>query len=336
MKKLMVNRQSFLFSILYILFTIALCSLVLSFDWFEYSSIKYQLDTFIYEFLLDVGVYHRQLTMDEGLLPLVTSEVLWASILVFINKFFTSKYIFFTLIPGVVFVCYSFFIYRKSTPFYIFLLLHPIALMFYLNQLRLAFAFALFFILAVFIKNRKIFFVAPFLFLIHTSMAFFIFIFYLIDYLVRSKISEYKKLLYLVVLGIVSAFVTGPFASLVLGSLGDRRAGDYATDEWQTSLLTSLYCAVFVIIIISNFIFIKSKKINFELSTSIVFFSFVVISPVFTGGYPFRFLSAVFPIIIVSFYYLDGIFKASAVTLIIIIGIYMALFQMNIANLIGS
>lgn len=207
--------------------------------------------------------------------------------------------------------------------------------MFYLNQLRLAFAFAVFFVLATFIKDRKIFLIAPFLFLIHTSMAFFIFVFYLIDYIVRSKVSEYKKILYLVILGMISAFVTGPLGSLILGALGDRRADDYSSDQWQTSALTSLYCAAFVIIIISNFIFVKSKKINFELSTSLVFFSFVVISPVFTGGYPFRFLSAVFPIIIVSFYYLDNIFKISAITLIISVGIYMALYQMNIGNLIG-
>lgn len=335
MKKLMVNRQKFIFSILYILFTIALCSFVLTFDWFEYSSIKYQLDTFVYERMLDAGIYHQQLTLDNGLISLVSSEVLWASILVFINKFFGSNYIFFTLIPGIIFICYSFFINKKSTPFYIFLLLHPIAVMFYLNQLRLAFAFAVFFVLAAFIKDRKIFLIAPFLFLIHTSMAFFIFVFYLIDYIVRLKISEYKKLLYLVILGMISAFVTGPLGSLILGALGDRRADDYSSDQWQTSGLTSLYCAAFVIIIISNFIFVKSKKINFEMSTSIVFFSFVVISPVFTGGYPFRFLSAVFPIVIVSFYYLDGIFKISAITLIISVGIYMALYQMNIGNLIG-
>ena len=335
LKNSKINKNSFLFYIVYIILSILLCSFVINIDWFYFSSLKYELDTYTYERLLDSGGYDPTFLYGKSLLELLTSEFIWSMLLTYLNKFFTSNLIISILIPCIVIFSYSFYISKKSNYFYIMLLMHPICFMFYLNQLRLAFAFAIFYLIIIFFRSKLKFFLLPLLFFIHTSMVFFLFVFFAIEYIINLKTSEFKKIIYLMALGGISAYITGPLVSNILSFLGDRRADHYSTDEWQTSILTSLYCMLFILVICLNFIMVKSKKINFELSTSIVFFFMVAISPMLTGGYPFRFLSAVFPIVIVSFYYLNNIFKCLSIFTLLIIGFYMGLFQLNLVRYFG-
>lgn len=335
LKNSKINKNSFLFYIVYIFLSILLCSFIINIDWFYFSSLRYELDTYTYERILESGGYDPTFLYGKSLLELLTSEVIWSILLTYVNKFFTSNFIVFILIPCLIIFSYSFYISKKSNYFYIMLLIHPICLMFYLNQLRLAFAFAAFYLIIVFFRGRLKFFLLPLLFFVHTSMVFFIFVFFVINYIINLKISEFKKIIYLMALGGISAYITGPFVSNILYFLGDRRADSYSTDEWQTSILTSFYCMFFILVICLNFVVVKSKKINFELSTSIVFFFMVAISPIVTGGYPFRFLSAVFPVVIVSFYYLNSVFKYLSIFTLLIIGFYIGLFQLNLVRYFG-
>lgn len=330
LKYLRIRRNNFLFYTASVLFSIALCAFIVNVDWFYFSNLRYELDTYTYERMLDSGAYDLGAIYNKSLIELLTSEAIWSITLSYANKFFTSEFIIFTLIPCAVIFSYAFYINRRSNILYLILLIHPIGLMFYLNQLRLAFAFAIFYLTIIFFKGKLKFLIFTLLFFIHTSMVFFITIFLIIKYIINLKISEFKKISYLMALGGFSAYITGPFISNVLYFLGDRRANDYSTDQWQTSILTSLYCICFILIISLNFVMAKSKKINFEISVSVVFFFMVAISPIMTGGYPFRFLSAVLPIIIVSFYYLNNVFKYLSIFTFVSIGFYIGLFQLNL------
>ena len=335
LKPLTINKNSFLFYIINILFSIGLCLFIINIDWFYFSPLRYELDTYTYERILDSGGYNPDFLYDKSLIELLTSEVIWSILLTYINKFFTSRFVIFVFIPCVIIFSYSFYISKKSNNFYTIMLMHPIGLMFYLNQLRLAFAFAIFYLIVIHFRRKLKLFLLPLLFFIHTSMVFFVFVFFVIQYIVNLKVSEFKKIFYLIALGGASAYITGPFVSNILSFLGDRRADGYSTDQWQTSPLTSLYCIFFILLICLNFVIVKSKKINFELSTSIVFFFMVAISPIMTGGYPFRFFSAVFPIVVVSFYYLNNTFKYLAISILLVIGFYMGLSQLNLVRYFG-
>lgn len=335
LKTFKANTDVFLFYIRYVLISILMCIIIMNVDWFYFSSLKYELDTYTYERILDSGGYDIAQLYNNSIVDLITSEIIWSFFLTYFNNFFTSSFIIFVFVPCLIIFSYCLYISKKSSIFYTILLMHPIGFMFYLNQLRLAFAFAIFYLIILYFRKRTRFFLLPLLFFIHTSMVFFVLIFFIIKYIINLNTSEIKKIVYLIALGASSAYITGPFISSILSFLGDRRADIYSTDEWQTSILTSVYCIYFILIIFMNFIVVKSKKINFELSTSIVFFSMVAISPIMTGGYPFRFFSAVFPIVLVSFYYLNHVFKYSSIIILIVIGFYMGLYQLNLIRYLG-
>ncbi|WP_437434785.1 EpsG family protein, partial [Acinetobacter bereziniae] len=105
---------------------------------------KYQLDSFTYQQMLDSGAYADTLINSFNFVKLLTSEPLWSIFLIFLNKFFSSYFVVFYLIPFLIILLYAKYIYKNSNFFLIFFLIHPIALMFFLNQLRLAFAMAIF------------------------------------------------------------------------------------------------------------------------------------------------------------------------------------------------
>ncbi|NUF63074.1 hypothetical protein HUN35_08765 [Acinetobacter bereziniae] len=184
--------------------------------------------------------------------------------------------------------------------------------------------------------KRKVLIWSSFLFLIHSSFIIFWFSFFFIEFILSKKFNNSKTILILIVFGVILAFITGPFISEILNFIGDRRADLYSGNLWQTSFLTSLYCLCFVAIIYMNYWFKNDKKVDFELSVSVVFFSMVAVSPIFLGGYPFRFLSAVFPIVILSFSHLKNKYQLAAYLMLSIIGIYMGFVQLGWNSIWGE
>lgn len=312
-----------------------LALMVFNINWFQFTSLQYELDTFTYEKMLDIGAYNNSIESLNFAAWFVT-EPGWALFLVELNKYFSSHIIIFFIIPFIILVSYSILLYRYSNYLYIFFLLHPIALMFYLNQLRLAFAFCIFYIFFLFFKNKKyLYFFTFFLFLIHTSFFIFWAVFLYIEYLLSRKRDNVYKFYMIFIGGISLAFLTGPAIGMILTAIGDRRAEAYSDSLWQTSFLTSLYCLAFILIILLNFYFNKSKKITFEQLCTLFFLAMVVVSPILVGGYPFRFLSAIFPIMLISFYQLDRIFSFYSTILLMFIGIYIGFFQLNWVKILG-
>lgn len=331
-----VSVQKVVNTMIFLLLTILLALLVFNVSWFNYTPLKYELDTFTYERVLDHGGY--DLNFNElNLLEFLSGEPVWALFVKFLNSFVSSEVIFFIIIPFLTLLSYSLYIYRNSSHVFILFLIHPITLMFYLNQLRLAFAFCIFFIIyIVFKKNKnKIFFFSFFLFLLHSSFITFWFVFLFVDYVSSRNKTEVHKISLAIVGSFFLAFLTGPALSIILGFLGDRRAESYNNNIWQTSLLTAFYCLILVSIFYLNFYFNKLKKLSFEQLCTVFFLAMVIFSSFFIGGYPFRFLSAIFPIMVVAFYQLDRVYCILAYSILIFIGFYIGFFQLNWILMLG-
>ena len=308
---------------------------VFNVNWFYFTPLQYELDTFTYEKMLDTGMY-ASIIDTTNIIEWLIREPGWAFFLTKLNYYFSSYNIVFFIIPFLIVFCYSIFIYKRSNFIYMFFLLHPIALMFYLNQLRLAFAFCLFYILYIFLNNKKYLYILSFfIFIIHTSFLIFWVVFLYIEFLLSCKKSNNYKFCMTFIGATFLTFLTGPAISFVLGVLGDRRADSYGDSLWQTSLLTSLYCFVFIMFFIFNFYFNKMRRITFEQLCTMFFLAMVVISPVFVGGYPFRFLSAIFPIMLIALYQLNKEFSVYSTAFLVFIGLYIGFFQLNWIKVFG-
>lgn len=330
-----LNLKKIVHFLLFFALIILLTILVFNINWFALTPMQYELDTFTYQSMLDSGMYESLISNDLNILGKLITEPAWSFILVWLNHFLSSETIIFFIIPFLILISYSVYLYKNSNLLYILFLMHPIALMFYLNQLRLAFVFCIFFLLCGFLKNKKtLYFFSFFLFLIHTSFLIFLVVFLFIEFLLSINKSNIYKIGVTLLGAIFIAFLTGPALSIILEILGDRRADAYENGVWQTSLLTSSYCLIFIFIFIFNFHFNKRKIISFEQMCAIFFLAMVVVSPIFVGGYPFRFLSAIFPIMLISFYQLDRIYNILAVLILIFIGFYIGFFQLNWVSLV--
>lgn len=324
-----------IYFLLFILQLFFLTFTLLSVSWFEYSSLKYDLDTFTYERLLNVGAYEDSIK-NLSFINLFNLEPSWSFILVVLDHFFDSEDVVFFIIPFLILISYAFYLYLNSSNLVVLFLIHPIATMFYLNQLRLAFAMSIFLLIYSLFKERKFIYFFSFpLFTIHSSFLIFWLIFLFVEILLDSQKSNLYKLLVVIISSFFFAFLTGPALSIILSFVGDRRADDYVDGVWQTSVLTSIYCLIFILIFLMNFYTNKIKKINFEQLITIFFLGMVFISPIFVGGYPFRFLSAIFPIMLIAFYKLDRQYSIFAYSFLLLIGLYIGLFQLNWIRLLG-
>lgn len=332
---LKINLKQIINFLLVIALISMLSLIVFNINWFQFTSLQYDLDTFTYEKMLDSGAYNN-VVENLNISGWLIIEPGWAFLLIELNKYFSSHNIIFIIIPFIILASYSLLLYRYSNYLYILFLLHPIALMFYLNQLRLAFAFCIFYIFFLFFKNKKnFFFFSFFLFFIHTSFLIFWAVFIYIEFILSRNRGNIYKFCMVFLGGTSLAFLTGPAIGMILTALGDRRAETYSDSLWQTSFLTSLYCLAFILIILSNFYFNKIKKVTFEQLCTLFFLAMVVVSPILIGGYPFRFLSAIFPIMLISFYQLDRVFSFYSTVLLMLIGIYIGFFQLNWIKILG-
>lgn len=293
------------------------------FDVYEHS------DIYAYIRGLEHGVYHdRLMTLEyNDFIRFSLSEPLWGGLVVFLNSFFTSNTIFMFIIPLVVVFITSMYLYTRSGLIYLIALFHPISTIFQLNQLRLALAISIFLLGTVFFKDkRSLIFLSLVTIFIHSSMALFLFSFFICYYVCyKINITNGTKVIVLIFFGFILSYITGPFVSDILQYLGDRRAEAYSTDKWQTSFLTSLYCSFFVFLLCC-FYFIKNNNITVEGAVSVSFFSLVAFSYLFSGGYPMRYLSAVFPVLIVCGYQMYGFFKGFYFSGLLIIGLYILFF----------
>lgn len=130
-----IKKKSFYFLILFCIAAILFLFYILFkgelrfFDVFEHSDIN----TYIRN--LESGLYHERLNSFEydGFLRFTLSEPLWSGIVTYLNIFFNPNVIFIFLIPLVIVILSSSYIYYNSKILYLFFLLHPLSTAFQLN-----------------------------------------------------------------------------------------------------------------------------------------------------------------------------------------------------------
>lgn len=315
------------FKLIGFILVLILALIVVNVPWLINVSYYYDLDPFTYIRMLDSGAYATSLKFDFfNFFNYISNEWGWRKIAVALETIgFQSEFIFFTIIPMFIYVLNFYILLEKKILNYFWLLLHPLLLMFYLNQLRLALAIAIFSVFFILIKNKKIFYICVFpLSLIHTSIIIFIIIFIIIDLILNRIYRKSFQVFFLILLGIAVVYVTGPMIGQILTLIGDRRADIYSSNDWNSSFLSSVYwLLILLFFILSTY---RLKKISFEIAIAIVFLSLIVVSPFFEGGYPYRFLTAVFIIIIIAIAQLPIVSRYSILILLMMSFIYQGIY----------
>lgn len=204
-------------------------------------------------------------------------------------------------IVSIFFLTIAFYIVRLHKKPYIFILfLNPLFVDFFYSQIRLTFAISFLYLSLIFFREKK-YIAIPLIivsFFIHTSSFIFLFIFYS-SYFLESfvKIEKKIKLLMSLMVGLVSAVITGPYMSVLLGSFEDRRA-DY--ENMSSPTLYMIYWLLLFFYIIAKSFFTKNSIIDkyyFYITISILTMVFMNI---FASGYSSRFLVAAFPFIVMT------------------------------------
>lgn len=314
-----------------LIFLIFILSIVIvNVPWLNSMSGYSGFDIFNYINMLDSGIYNVSIFYDyNSLSSYILSEWLWRKSLVFFYEMgLSSDFIILFFIPFFIYFINLFILFKKDSLLYSWLLIHPVVLPFYLSQLRLAIAITLVFLVFTYIeKNKFIYlFIIP-ISLIHTSVLIFLMVFLLVKFILYKFNNKKILVSCLVFLGIILGYITGPIMGKILVAVGDRRADVYNESNLNSSILSSIYWGVILILfIISSF---KIKKISFEIAVSVVFLSLLVFSPLFEGGYPYRFLSAIFILIILSLKSIDKINRYLILIVLIFTFIYQGITLLN-------
>lgn len=246
----------------------------------------------------------------DGLMTKISFEWLWHKILQFCTEVIgldaiTILYIisFLILFSATLFVCY-----RRNNYWSAIFIFNPVFVDFIVSQSRLAFTMAIIF-LAYFLRSRKNILYIPLLIItpfIHTSSVLFIFMIGTALYLEESKFLEkhlqnFSKTTIAIIVGLLVGIVTGPLMSIILGSVGDRRA-EY--DDMSSPITHIAFYLILVPYFLMKGYFEKSQK-DFTFYVTIMMLMIVLLNTVFSG-YPSRFIAATFPFFICAFLSLKG------------------------------
>lgn len=231
----------------------------------------------------------------------ITYEWGWHYIIDFFsnNLKLNSSIILFSISFFFLFIVLYIMFYNKKLLGVLFIL-NPAFIDFFFSQIRLTFAIS-FVYLSLFIFNRNKYLaiiLATSTIFIHTSTILFIFIFYSGLLLSENTIIP-KRLKYIlaILVGSIVAIITGPYMSIILKSLDDRRA-EY--NDMASPLLYVIFWVVFYFYILIKVMIEKTNIYNrnyIYISLSILT---VVVLNSFIAGYSSRFLVASFPFIILS------------------------------------
>lgn len=313
-----------------IFFSIILSLIIVNIPWFNKIPGYLEFDVFNYINMLDSGLYKISLLYEyNSFSSYILNEWLWRKLLVSLNDIGVgSHFIMLLIIPFLIYFFNLLILLKKNSLAYCWLLIHPIVLPFYLSQLRLAIAISLvFFILFFFKKSKVIYLLLIPIALIHTAVVLFLIIFLIVRYILNNISNKNILMIIFVVLGLILAYVTGPMMADILVAVGDRRADVYTENNLNSSFLSSLYWGVILVLFILSSL--KMKVIPFELAVSIIFLSLIVFSPLFDGGYPYRFLSAVFILLILSLRRIDQLNRYLVLIVLFFTFVYQGVTVLN-------
>jgi len=316
-------KKIFLFDFISILF---FSLLVLGIPWASYNEGYDNLDTFRYIESLENGDLYFQLKWNyNSLSDYIFNEWLWLKIQEILSIFFSPNFIFLWLIPFFNFYFLSLFVFKYASYRYICYFFTPIFLLFFTNQVRLALAASIFFLLwFVFRSSNKVFKVIASIILssIHASMLMFIITVYLLYLIFSIKIKEYFKIFLSLIFALIFVVMNSSFLSNFLSYFGSDRGDYYKNFNNNFSLLTTIYFLFILFLLIA---ILLKKRIHLSLYQIIAIFVFavVVFSYFFEGTYPGRYLSFFFPFIIISIYQTKNILYTLFFSIWVVYSIFM-------------
>lgn len=206
-----------------------------------------------------------------------------------------------------------------------FLVLNPIYIDFAYSQVRSAFAVAIIILSIMAFRRNKLLSLIILIpaFFIHTASFVFVFIFYSAFLTNKYLKSQNKKFLIAVFVGLISSIITGPYMSVLLGLIEDRRE-DYK-DLSSPIIYMSFWIILFLFFLI-KFLSGKIKNLdNYYFYLSISILSMIFIN-VFLSGYSSRFLAAAMPFLILTISDLRGKYESLVVIGYIFFAIILWIF----------
>lgn len=304
-----MNRVVSKRKIFYSLFAFFFAFLISIVPWNDLRSIPYY-DRGVYVNYID-NVPNKINWFDfDGFITKISYEWLWHKILQFCTEVMNlnSTIILFSVSFIILFFAILFVIFREKNYWSAAFLFNPLFIDFVASQSRLAFTMAIIFI-AYYLRKRNNIIYIPLLLttpFIHTSSVLFIFLIGVAIYLEESKVMDKYfqgpgKTTIAMLAGLIVGIVTGPLMSIILGSLGDRRAEDY--DMSSPIMHLAFYLILTPYFLLKGY-FEKSKK-DFTFYIVIMIFMIVCLNTIFSG-YPSRFIAATFPFFICALLSLKG------------------------------
>ncbi|WP_201566383.1 EpsG family protein [Psychrobacter immobilis] len=256
---------------------------------------------------IDIYVNKIQWFDFSGFLTKILYEWGWHYFLNYLTSqlAFNSSIILFLI--SLFFLTISFILVSSNKSLFLcFFLLNPMYVDFFYSQIRLSFAIAFIYLsILVFNKNKYLSLVLLLpSFFIHTSSFLFTLIFYTAIFLEKTTlIGSRLKALIAMFIGLMVAFATGPYMSVLLGAVEDRRA-EY-NDMSSPTLYMIYWIGLFLFFAIKYF----SNKLQ-SLNYYYVYISISILSMVFLNvfliGYSSRFLVASFPFLVLTIGALKG------------------------------
>lgn len=248
-------------------------------------------ESYIERFSNDINI---ELLIDEGsFIKYITSEYLWAALIISLKKIGIPLVFIFKLISFLSILILSFFIYKKSKKFILssILLLNPLMVDFIMSQLRNSFALSII-VLAFLSKNRWIKLILLLSStMIHSSSVIIIFLIIILDNI--NYKGKYKTLGILVFIAVSIAFTLSLGREYILSLLGDRRA------EIQQPTSSILY-SIFWMLYISLIIYLKKLDVR-DLPTKLSFtITLIFFASVIFGTYASRYLAILLPFLIIT------------------------------------
>lgn len=239
-------------------------------------------------------------------ISILFSEVLWKYLIIYLATIFKDPYTGIYLISVTSLFIYTFLVLKKTNNYFLLILLfNPIFIQLIMDQVRIAFAFALFLLGYELLVNNKlkilaftIIIITP---LIHTAMliiiAVFCYIYFFNNYFKNIKLYYLWAIITALILSLFLKFG----ADILLTSVGDKRA-NYAQIIDANSIKYSLFW-----FIISIYIFISSTTIKKE-ENNIIIFSLIMMCIFFfssmMNAYGQRYVAISIPLIVISISYL--------------------------------
>ena len=185
-------------------------------------------------------------------------------------------------------------------------LLNPLYIDFFYSQIRLSFAIAFIFLSIMAFEKHKILsllLIIPALF-IHTSSFLFIFIFYSAIFVTKATfIGQKGRLGISLLVGLIASLAAGPYMSVLLGTIDDRRV------EYENMASPFLYIVFWLglfVFFMLKFLYKKTANLNHYYTYISISVLTMVVLNVFLTGYSSRFLAASFPFLALAMSELKG------------------------------